>query len=252
MRTAKKVVWVLLFIGLVAAAGYEVAPRLPPVKGISLPIKYVRVEGVFQYLTKEEVKTTLLPLVSTGFFEVDMQSVQLAVSTLPWVGKATVKRIWPDAIDIKVTEKIPYSRWGKDSLITEQGIIFTPKSIDQFKHLTILGGPERQQIKILETMKGLKTTLADQSLELAEFNINDRGAWTIRLATGQEILLGRSEQLKKLQRFLKTLTVLRQEQIDAMAIVDLRYPNGYAVSWKPETPEFDWKSVYTPEGITTP
>jgi len=58
-----------------------------------------------------------------------------------------------------------------------------------------------------------------------------------------EILLGRNEQLKKLQRFLKTLEVLEQERVEKMAIVDLRYPNGYAVSWKPDAEEIDWKKV---------
>ena len=83
-------------------------------------------------------------------------------------------------------------------------------------------------------------------MELAEFNVNDRWSWKIRLANGLEILLGRNDQLKKLQRFLKTLTVLGQEQVDAMAIVDLRYPNGYAVSWKPGTAEIDWNAIANP------
>ncbi|MGZ8136313.1 MAG: cell division protein FtsQ/DivIB [Methylococcaceae bacterium] len=246
MRAAKNGLWVLLFIGLIWVVGYEIGTRLPPVKLVSLPIKYVRVEGVFRYLNKDEVKTALLPLVTTGFFDADMQAIKLAVGMLPWVETVTVKRIWPDSIDIKVTEKIPYTRWGKDSLITEQGVIFTPSSIEQFKNLTILSGPERQQLKVLEMMKGIKTTLADQSIELAEFNINDRGAWKIIVSTGLEIVLGRNEQLKKLQRFLKTLTVLGQEQVEAMAAVDLRYPNGYAVSWKPETLAFDWQSIANP------
>jgi cell division protein FtsQ len=28
-----------------------------------------------------------------------------------------------------------------------------------------------------------------------------------------------------------------------MASVDTRYPNGYAVTWKPDTPEIDWKAI---------
>lgn len=92
-------------------------------------------------------------------------------------------------------------------------------------------------------MKGIKTALADQSMELAEFSVNNRGAWKIKLATGLEILLGRNEQLKKLQRFLKTLTVLKKEQVEQIAIVDLRYPNGYAVSWKPGVAEIDWHAM---------
>jgi cell division protein FtsQ len=237
--------WVIgsLLIVLVGIVGYEAVT-----KGHirSLPIKYVRTEGVFQYLSKNEIKTVLQPLVMTGFFDADMQAIHSSVSTLPWVDTVTVKRIWPDAIDIKVREKKPYARWGKNSLITERGIIFTPKNIEQFHNLTVVTGPELQQIKVLEIMKGIKTALADQSMELVEFSVNERGAWKIKLATDMEILLGRNEQLKKLQRFLKTLTVLKKEQVEQMAIVDLRYPNGYAVSWKPGTPEIDWHAIASP------
>jgi cell division protein FtsQ len=162
------------------------------------------------------------------------------------VDTVTVKRIWPDVIDIKVREKKPYARWGKNSLITGQGVIFTPKNSDQFQNLTVVTGPESQQVRVLEIMKGIKTALADRSLELAEFTVNDRWAWKIKLATGLEILLGRNDQLKKLQRFLKTLTILRQEQVEQIALVDLRYPNGYAVSWKPGTVEIDWHAIAPP------
>jgi cell division protein FtsQ len=240
----------LLLAGLVGIAGYgavkAVQIRHLSIKNTSLPIKYVRTEGVFQYLGKNEIKSVLLPLVTAGFFDVNMQAIHSAVSTLPWVETVTVKRIWPDAIDIKVREKKPYARWGKNSLITEQGVIFTPKNMEQFQTLTLVTGPELQQVKVLEIMKGIKTALADQSMELAEFNVNDRWSWKIRLANGLEILLGRNDQLKKLQRFLKTLTVLGQEQVEAMAIVDLRYPNGYAVSWKPGSAEIDWNAIANP------
>jgi len=245
----------LLLTGLVGIVGYEAVTkgriRPLPIKSASLPVKYVRTEGVFQYLSKNEIKTILQPLVMTGFFDADMQAIHSAVSTLPWVDTVTVKRIWPDAIDIKVREKKPYARWGESSLITERGVIFTPKNIEQFQNLTVVTGPELQQVKVLEIMKGIKTALADRSMELAEFSVNDRWAWKIKLATGLEILLGRNEQLKKLQRFLKTLAVLKQEQVDAMAVVDLRYPNGYAVSWKPETAEIDWNAIANPNNEHT-
>ena len=240
----------LLLAGLVGIIGYKAVTKghIRPlaIKSVSLPIKYVRTEGVFQYLSKNEIKTVLQPLVMTGYFDADMQAIHSTVATLPWVDTVTVKRIWPDAIDIKVREKKPYARWGKNSLITERGVIFTPNNLEQFKNLAVLTGPEMQQVKVLEIMKGIKTALADQSLQLMEFSVNDRGAWKIKLATGLEILLGRNEQLKKLQRYLKTLAVLKQEQVEQIAIVDLRYPNGYAVSWKPGTEEIDWSTIAIP------
>ena len=121
-------------------------------------------------------------------------------------------------------------------------MIFTPASVESFDDLIAVTGPEQQHAKVLEIMKGIKTALADQSLELAEFDVNDRWAWRIKLTSGLEILLGREEQLDKLQRFLKTLSILKPEYVDAMAVVDLRYPNGYAVSWLAEAGEIDWKN----------
>jgi cell division protein FtsQ len=248
MTAAKFLLVALLFAGLTWKYGIDaVNARLVT----ALPIKYVRTEGVFQYISKDEVKTALEPLVKTGFFDADVQAIHAVVSTLPWVESVAVKRVWPNAIDIKVRERKPFVRWGEKSLLSEQGIVFTPKSIEPFEDLMVVTGPDQQQVKVLEIMKGVKTTLADQSLELAEFSINNRWSWKLKLANGLEILLGRNEQLKKLQRFLKTLTVLQQEQVDAMEVVDLRYPNGYAVSWKAGTPEFDWKAIANPQSATT-
>ena len=243
---AKIILAAFLFLvaGLVSLLADSGGKLKLPVIITSLPIKYVRVEGVFQHLGKDELRTALEPLVTTGFFEADMQEIDQVVSALPWVDTVSVKRVWPDTIALKISEKKPFARWGETGLITEQGVIFTPKSIDSFKNLVILKGPEQQQAKVLEIMKGIKTALADQSMALSEFSINERWAWTIKLTNGLEIILGREEQLKKLQRFLKTLAILKPEHIAAMTIVDLRYPNGYAVSWRPEAEPIDWASIY--------
>jgi cell division protein FtsQ len=206
----------------------------------SLPIRYVRTEGVFQYLSKDEIKTVLMPLVTTSIFDADMQRIQATVAKMAWVKNASVERVWPDTIDIKVHERKAYVRWGQNGLLTEYGELFTPNNVDQFRSLLLIEGPKEQEAKTLEIMKGVNTALQDQALELAEFKVNDREAWEIKLKTGLEILLGRTGQLKKLQRFLDTLPVLGQEKITAMALVDLRYPNGYAVSWKPESEPIDW------------
>ena len=242
MSVVKIIITVLLLAGLVWAASFGVNRN---------PIKYVRTEGVFQYLSKDEIKTALLPLVTASFFEADMQAIHQAVSELTWVDTVTVKRVWPDAIDIKIREKRPYVRWGQQRLVSTRGEIITPKDIELFNNLLLLKGPEQQQLKTLEIMKGVNTALADQSLKMAEFTINDRWAWKIKLTTGLEILLGRNEQLKKLQRFLKTLDIVGQEGVEQMAIVDLRYPNGYAVSWKPEAQPIDWSNRFSADSATS-
>lgn len=229
---------VLLLVGTMSVIGRQVVSE--KIKQ-SFPIRYVRTEGIFQYLSKDEVKAVLQPQVATDFFSLDMRTIQQTIIELPWVKSATVERIWPDTIDIKVHEKKAYVRWGEKSLITERGDIFTPKNIEPFQDLPIIEGPIQQQKKVLEIMKGIKTALADQSMELAEFTISPRWTWKIKLKNGLQIVMGRNEPLKKLQRFLKTVPIL-EDRINEMEVVDLRYLNGYAVSWKPESAEIDWQT----------
>lgn len=237
MRGSGVIAIVLILIGVV----WVVWNKVKHYESHATSIKYVRTEGVFQYLGKSEVKEILLPLVKTDFFTADLEAIKQAVEQMPWVDEVSVKRIWPDAIDIKVYEQTAYARWGDESLLNVRGEIFMPGNVDQFGHLPKLSGPSGQQQKVLEIMKGISTTLGDKSLGLAEFAIDDRRSWRIELSNGMEILLGRKDQLKNFQRFLKTLQLFEQEQIDEMAKVDLRYPNGYTVLWKPEAEEIDWK-----------
>lgn len=244
------IIGMLALTGLIGLFAYKNEKLKFNLKIASLPIKYVRTEGVFQFLTKDEIKTALQPLVTTGFFEADMQAIHETVAHLPWVETVSVKRVWPDTIDIKVRERKAFVRWGEQQLMTEQGTIFTPSSIQKHEHLLLLVGPEEQHAKVLEIMKGIKTTLADQNFELEKFTINDRWAWTVKLTTELTILLGRENQLEKLQRFLKTLPLLPTEQLDSMVVVDLRYPNGYAVSWLTDNPEIDWKKIANGENNT--
>lgn len=236
-----QVVKALLVFALLALAVWGLRQQVVSDKVTeSLPIRYVRTEGVFQYLSKEEIKSALMPLVTTSIFDADMQKIHETVAKLAWVKKASVERVWPDTIDIKVYERKAFVRWGQNGLLTEYGELFTPNNVDQFQSLLLLEGPKQQEAKTLEIMKGVNTALEDQALELAEFKVNDREAWKIKLKTGLEILLGRTGQLEKLQRFLDTFPVLGQEKIAAMQVVDLRYPNGYAVSWKPGIEAIDW------------
>lgn len=237
MTESKLPVTVLLAAALLLTGGLYLPARATDM----LPIRYVRTTGLFHYLSREDIKSALKPLVATNFISADMQAIRRAVEALPWVASATVERVWPDAVDIDVVERRPYARWGDGALLTEQGVLFAPKNAASFTQLPKLTGPEGRHPKVLEIGKGIQTELEDQSLDLAEFDINSREAWTITLTSGTVIELGRSEQLKKLRRFLKTLPALGRERFGAVAGVDLRYPNGFAVAWKPDAACCDWE-----------
>ena len=201
-----------------------------------MPVRFVRVEGNFQYISKAAIKNKILPLVTTSLFAANIQSIQAATMAMPWVKQVKIKRIWPDTIDIRVYEQQPTARWREDSLLNIHGEVFKPKEMKQFSSLLRIDGPDGYEKRLFEIIQGLQAALADQSLGLQEFSVSERRSWKLQLNNGMELQLGKVEPLQKFQRLLKTLPVLAASSIDILdkiRKVDMRYPNGFAITWKP-------------------
>lgn len=210
---------------------------------ISRPIRYVKIDGAFQYIAKDRVKQALSNEIKRGFYHADMESIHRAISNLALVDTVDVKRVWPDAVYIKITEHKPIVRWGDNGLLNKYGDVLVPDNIADFMSLPLITGPEGQERKLLEIMKGIYIVLQDKSMQLAEFHVNERRSWRLKLVNGLEMQLGSKAPLENMQRFLKTMDLLGEEQIAMMANVDTRYPNGFAVTWKPDVGEVDWKAI---------
>lgn len=212
-------------------------------EGLNKPIRYVKIEGAFQYTGKDQLKQLLAAEMKKGFYHADVDHIRHLLVDLPLVAYAYVDRVWPDAVYIKIIEQKPIVRWGDKAVLNKDGELLLPDNIDEFKQLPLITGPEGQEKKLLEIMKGVYIVLMDKSMQLAEFHVNERRAWRIKLVNGLEMLLGRKAPLENMQRFLKTMDLLGEEQLAKIASVDTRYPNGYALSWKVGAPATDWKAV---------
>jgi cell division protein FtsQ len=197
-----------------------------------VPIKYVRIEGVFQFLEKDQIKQVLQPLVSTDYFSADIIAIQRAALALPWVAAVRVQRIWPDTLDITISEQKPVLRWGDKQLLNQNGELFSPQNMDELKALPLLVGPDGQEQRLFRIMQEMIAALKENKLTIKKFKVSERRSWNLTLTNGIEMKLGRTEPLQKFKVFLKTLPVLGEGKISAISRVDLRYPNGFAVLWK--------------------
>ena len=65
----------------------------------------------------------------TSLVGLDVDAARDQVASLPWVQSATVRKVYPDAIEISVVEKTPFAIWqyGKDLMLVEaDGKLITP------------------------------------------------------------------------------------------------------------------------------
>lgn len=205
----------------------------------AVPIRYVQVEGAFQYIDKQDIQMKINPLVQEGYFSVDLQAIQQAVMSLPWTESAQVQRVWPDRIKLRLYEQKPVVRWQEHSLLNERGEVFKPLNIDRFQSLLVLYAPNTQRQELLEVMHGLTVSLMDQGLYLTEFRVNERQSWLLSMENGLVIQLGRLQPLAKFSQLMKALIVMGGELVNKMIYVDMRYPNGYAVRWR-DNEQINW------------
>jgi len=224
---------------LIVVVGMLIWPLLQDMIKETMPIRYVGVEGEFQYISKEDIQSKIMPLIQDGYFAIDLQEIQQALMGLPWAERVQVQRIWPDGVKLRLHEQKPVVRWQTDSLLNVRGEVFKPLNIDKFKFLPVLYGPAEQRQQLLEIMYGLRVSLMDQGLRLTEFRVSNRQSWLLALENGMTVQLGRIEPLNKLTLLLKAFVVSGSELVNKIAYVDMRYPNGYAVRWR-ENEQISW------------
>ncbi|MCK5926264.1 MAG: cell division protein FtsQ/DivIB, partial [Methylococcales bacterium] len=142
------------------------------------------------------------------------------------------QRVWPNTLEVKIYEEYPMARWGKTELLNEHGKLFKPDNVEQFSQLPLLVGPEGLEKKLMLIMQHLQKILSLHALTLKAFEVDKRRAWTLKLDNGMVLKLGQKKPLEKFNRFLTSLPKLKKKRKSAIAKVDLRYANGYAVTWK--------------------
>ncbi|MEW8431905.1 MAG: FtsQ-type POTRA domain-containing protein, partial [gamma proteobacterium symbiont of Ctena orbiculata] len=95
----------LLFILLLSLlAGWGVTLLLDP---LNMPVRVVSVDGEIKYLDREGLEQTVAQAVSGNFFSVDLVRIRDKIERLPWVKSASVRRVWPDTLAVRVTEQLP-------------------------------------------------------------------------------------------------------------------------------------------------
>lgn len=211
-------------------------------KNDTLPIVHVTVEGEFVHVDKDALVTAVSPYTRGSFISVDVASIRAAGEALPWVRKIQVRRIWPDSLHLIVEEQAVIARWGKAGLVSGQGETFFPDQQTLPANMTVLIGPDSSHKVVTQRYQQMRKALSDIDLTVKTLTMDERRAWSIGLDNGMKVVLGRADSEQRFQRFIQAYrSGLHHYQLQ-IAIMDMRYTNGLAVSWKPgQKPDFNGK-----------
>ncbi|MHB1214003.1 MAG: cell division protein FtsQ/DivIB [Thiobacillus sp.] len=201
-------------------------------------LRSIEVKTPVAHVTEAQIRLVAERRVRGTFFTIDLESVRNSLEKLPWVREARVERRWPDTLVVSLTEHVPLARWNDNALINEMGEVFVA-AVDQ--RLPRLSGPEDSSAEVVATFRRYQASLAPLGITIDELRLTPRRAWRLRLDNGIQLALGREQTDARLARFVAMYPRLFGAQpANAVAaaaahaprkpiMVDLRYPDGFAV-----------------------
>lgn len=197
----------------------------------TLPIQKIRAQGSFVHVD-EPMLQRVVGVIHGGYFNVDVAQVQADVERLPWVDKASVRRVWPDTLAISVQEQQTLAIWQDGGLINPRGELFSPAPETYPAGLPVLMGPQGLHRIVLARYRTAEPLLGKLGLRVTKLSLDARRAVQLQLHNGMTLVLGRHDYAQRLQRFIDVYPKLLAPRAGELARVDLRYTNGLAVTWK--------------------
>jgi cell division protein FtsQ len=199
----------------------------------NMPLRSVQIEGEFRKLSTDALQKAVGGVAQGGFFTVNVDAVRRAAESLPWVASATVRRVWPDTLQLQIVERRAAARWGDAGLLSMSGQLFMPDAASIPPNLPQLNGPEELRRRVMETYIAMTAALAPIGKRVAELRVDKRRAWLLRLDSGVELRLGKDNTLDRVERFVRIYPTVFAVRETELKTVDMRYSNGFAVRWDP-------------------
>ena len=204
-----------------------------------LPVEQINVVGETKFLNKDEIQRLVSSNIEGGYFTVDLNRAREALMKQPWLKDVSLRRQWPASVNVFIEEQKPIAYWNDDSYLGDGGNIFTPENIDKSLNLPVLNGPQGQHENVWQFMNVLYKEMAALQYEVVRLTLDERRAWQLvinRLYENEpsqiEVKLGRFDTEKRVHRFIRMLPALTAGNglsKNNIEIVDMRYPNGFAV-----------------------
>jgi cell division protein FtsQ len=221
---------------LAAAAALVAVAALWALRVPALPVKQVVFAGELAHTRRAEVEQALPPHLQGNFFSVDLEAVRGALLGLPWVRKVELRKVWPARLEVSVEEHRPVARWGegRGELVNSYGEVFAATPPDaELAGLPLLYGPAGTAPEVLRRYGEFIGDFAPLGVRPVQVMLSPRLAWQLTLENGMRVDIGREQPKSplaaRLQRFIDFYPEAIARRATPPAVVDLRYPNGFAM-----------------------
>jgi cell division protein FtsQ len=180
-------------------------------------------------VSREEILTTVGVTGNASLLFLDADAARVRLMANPWIADAAVLKLYPDRLQISITERRAFALWQKDghvNVIAADGTVLEPYVEDRYLGLPLVvgRGAERQAKDFLTFLDRYPDI---RGLLRASVRVAER-RWNLRLTNGIDVRLpeanigGALDRLVALDRDKKLLS-------RDITMIDLRLPDRVTV-----------------------
>ena len=200
-------------------------------------LRSIQIEGDVARNSVATLRANAAPQLAGNYFTLSLAQSRRAFESVPWVRHASVRRIWPDRLAVRLEEHRPVALWAgeasTDKLVNSYGEVFEANLGDvEDDGLPTLQGPDGSALHMLALLQRLAPVLAPIEASVETLELSGRGSWRADLDSGARIELGRGsddEVIERARRFVATLPQVVARHQRPLVYADLRHHDGYAV-----------------------
>jgi len=224
----------LLAVAMLVSAMWWLA-RLP-----AFNLRGITVEGDLAHNSPLTMRAIVAPKLTGSFLSLNLERAREAFESVPWVRHATVRRVWPDRLAVRLEEHRVAALWnpdtGDEGLVNTFGEVFEANRGDvEDEALPRLAGPGGSAPRVLAMWRALVPVMQPLGSPIESLLLTGHGSWRAKLVSGVVIELGRGEPdtvAARAARFVRTLPQVSASFQRPLLSADLRHADGYAVRLK--------------------
>jgi cell division protein FtsQ len=211
-------------------------------------------ERPLRHVSDRSLAQALRASVKGSFFSTELEAVRERVESVAWVRRASVRRVWPDRLEVRIEEHRPLALWHDGRLVNTYRELFSA-NLDEAEAdgpLPQLAGPPGSEAEVVDRFLAATRLLEPLSREPVSVTMSERRAWRMQLDDGTVLLLGREQPKsidERIARWVDAYPTTTARLGHRAGVIDMRYQNGFAIRALAQIESADDEPRPTPPGV---
>lgn len=150
-------------------------------------LKRIEVRGELRHVTTPSVRAALAGRMSVNgnYFTLRLEDTRRLFESVPWVAHASIRRVWPNQLQVTLTEHRALGVWSDGRLLSDRGELFVANAdeAEVFGPLPEFNGPASAAKDAARRFYELSAKLVALGLRIDAIDISDRNAWGLRVSS---------------------------------------------------------------------